>query len=202
MPSDLGTEDSSRLRSRGYVPMDLETVDSPISNAALGLLTRMRAAADRAEQDGELSERDLRVLRAKHDLRKPAVEKALTELISVGLLIKNESNLIDSGFGKWCRTRDERDKKRAEWRARQDRKRRSSRGDTQRESHKESHKESPTSSVSAASANADAAARTFGRGSANGTVPRGIGEPAEIDPAIIEAEEQRRRLTVVRSDHP
>ncbi len=184
-------------RSRGYVPLDLESVDSELSNEALGLLARIRAASDQLEQDGVLDDRDVRVLRAKHNLRRPTLDRLIAELVSGGVLAETEGIVTDLRFGAWCRTHEQREKKRAEWRTRQDQKRRSSRADASRESRTESQ----TSSVSAASADADAGAATSGHAGANGVSPKGVGEPEEVDAGLIEAEERRRRLVVVaRSD--
>ncbi len=103
-------------RKTGYTPVSWAMLDANITGDAALLLLRMRRQSDEAETDGYVEDRDLRALAAFHELPKGSVARSIAELTALGL-IENVGRLYkDTEFETWCRTHEQREELRRDWR--------------------------------------------------------------------------------------
>lgn len=102
--------------SRGYLKLEVELLDAPISGEALRLLLRIRRRCDQDETDGVINERSLRALAAYYELRPTRIRALLGELEAVSLLVRAPKGWKDVNFVSWMRSRAERSETRSAWR--------------------------------------------------------------------------------------
>ena len=102
-------------RRDGYTPCSWSELDSDISSDALRLLLHIRRTSDRDETDGFVSDRELKALAVLHRIRPSRLRKALSELLQSSRLLSETGGVRDANFKTLCRTADERERRREQW---------------------------------------------------------------------------------------
>ena len=105
--------------SRGYVSMEIEALEAPVSAEAVGLLARIRQDSQQRERDGEIDELALQAVAVYCRIPKARLPKVLAELVDARLLgLRPGGGAVDLNFPTWGKTREEREEERERWRGR------------------------------------------------------------------------------------
>lgn len=112
--------------SRGYVPLEVELLEAPLSAEARGLLASIRHDSTGKERDGDIDGLALQALAVYCQIPKARLVRAIHQLRTAGAVqILADGGLRDLNYSAWSKTRAEREAERGEWR---DRKQRSRQG--------------------------------------------------------------------------
>jgi hypothetical protein len=103
--------------SRGYAPASHEELDAAISGDAFRFLLRIRADCDGRETDGHIATRHLDALAVAYGMSDDIKRTALSELVKAKLVHEKRDGYLDVNFLEWCRPASKREKRRAQWRA-------------------------------------------------------------------------------------
>src|SRR5438445_5131 len=100
----------------GFVKVEAELLEAPISGEALALLLRMRRDSDQREADGYVEDRALDALMAYYGLKRRRILLLLGQLRDAGCIERVENGFKDVNFASLHRTHADREVQRQKWR--------------------------------------------------------------------------------------
>jgi hypothetical protein len=110
--------------SRGYVPLEVELFDVPLSAEARGFLASIRHDSTTKEHDGDIDGLALQGLAVYCQVPRNRLARVIQELRAAGVVKQlADGGLRDLNYPAWSKTRSERAAERDEWRGRKQRSR-------------------------------------------------------------------------------